>query len=77
MAAHDGSDGSAKAATWCARPGLAGSGKSFESASQPDRWLRHLDGDVYAGAKDGKNRFDGGKDFAQDASWKLANPLAP
>lgn len=76
-AAHDGSDGSAKAATWCARPGLSGSGKSFVSASQPDRWLRHFAGDVYAADKDGKNRFDGGKDFAQDASWKLANPLAP
>ncbi|MBD0742219.1 AbfB domain-containing protein [Streptomyces sp. CBMA152] len=76
-AAHDGSDGSANAATWCARPGLAGSGKSFESASQPNRWLRHFDGDVYAADKDGKNRFDGGKDFAQDATWKLAGPLAP
>ncbi|MGW1871478.1 AbfB domain-containing protein [Streptomyces mauvecolor] len=76
-AAYDGSDATAQAATWCARPGLSGSGKSFESASQPAHWLRHFDGDIYAAAKDGKNRFDGGKTFDQDATWKLANPLAP
>ncbi|MGW2481478.1 AbfB domain-containing protein [Streptomyces sp. NPDC001571] len=76
-APHDGSDASALAATWCARPGLSGSGKSFESASQPTRWLRHFAGDVLAAAKDGKNRFDGGKTFDQDVTWKLADPLAP
>ncbi|WP_331446745.1 AbfB domain-containing protein [Streptomyces xanthochromogenes] len=76
-APHDGSDASAQDATWCARPGLSGSGKSFESASQPKRWLRQFAGDVLAAAKDGKNRFDGGKTFEQDVTWKLADPLAP
>ncbi|MFD9796609.1 AbfB domain-containing protein [Streptomyces sp. NPDC059070] len=76
-AAHDGSAASANAATWCVRPGLSGVGKSFESAGQPGRWLRHFAGDIHAADKDGKNRFDGGKDFAQDATWKLAGPLAP
>ncbi|MGW8329877.1 AbfB domain-containing protein [Streptomyces sp. NPDC055897] len=76
-AAHDSSPSSAQDATWCARPGLAGSGKSFESASQPGRWLRSFDGDLYAADKDGKNRFDSGKNFAQDATWKISAPLAP
>ncbi|MGW5531988.1 AbfB domain-containing protein [Streptomyces xanthochromogenes] len=76
-AAHDGSNASAQDATWCAHPGHSGSGKSFESASQPDRWLRQFWGDLYAAGKDGKNRFDGGKDFAQDTTWKMSTPLAP
>ncbi len=75
--AHDATPASALAATWCARPGLAGSGKSFESASQPAHWLRNFAGDVYAATKDGKHGFDGGKTFDQDATWKLADPLAP
>ncbi|MFF4158870.1 AbfB domain-containing protein [Streptomyces sp. NPDC001678] len=76
MTANDRSAQFAKDATWCARKALAGSGTSFESASQPGRWLRQYQGDVYAADKSGKNRADVEKDFAQDATWKISTPLA-
>ncbi|MFH8985471.1 AbfB domain-containing protein [Streptomyces varsoviensis] len=76
ISANDRSAAFAKDATWCARKGLAGSGTSFESASQPGRWLRQFQGDLYAGDKSGKHRYDTGKDFAQDATWKISSPLA-
>ncbi|MFB7630568.1 AbfB domain-containing protein [Streptomyces sp. NPDC056149] len=76
MAADDESAAFRKDATWCARKGLTGSGTSFESASQPGRWLRQIQGDLYAADKSGKHPFDAGKDFAQDATWKISAPLA-
>ncbi|MEU7134140.1 AbfB domain-containing protein [Streptomyces sp. NPDC046261] len=77
MSANDASAQFAKDATWCPRKGLTGSGTSFESASQPGRWLRHFWGDLYAADKSGKGgRFNTAENFAQDATWKLATPLA-
>ncbi|WP_274913541.1 AbfB domain-containing protein [Streptomyces sp. WZ-12] len=76
MAADDTSSAFRKDATWCARKGLTNSGTSFESASQPGRWLRQFQGDLYAADKSGKNRYEAEKDFAQDATWKISAPLA-
>ncbi|MFK0294237.1 AbfB domain-containing protein [Streptomyces sp. NPDC090442] len=76
MAADDESAAFRKDATWCARKGLTGSGTSFESASQPGRWLRQFQGDLYAADKSGKQRYEAVKDFAQDATWKISAPLA-
>ncbi|MGW2563611.1 AbfB domain-containing protein [Streptomyces sp. NPDC001514] len=76
MTASDDSAQFRKDATWCAKKGLSGSGTSFESASQPGRFLRQHRGDLYAANKTAKNRFDAERDFAQDASWKIATPLA-
>ncbi len=76
MSANDNSDEFRKAATWCARKGLNGSGTSFESASTPGRWLRHFWGDLYAADKSGKNGFDAERDFALEATWKVSAPLA-
>lgn len=76
MIAGDGSAQFGKDATWCARKGLGGSGTSFESASQPGRFLRQHRGDLYAADKSAKNAFDAERDFAQEASWKIAAPLA-
>ncbi|MEV0265732.1 AbfB domain-containing protein [Streptomyces sp. NPDC050617] len=76
ISANDRSAVFAKDATWCARKGLAGSGTSFESASQPGRWLRQFQGDLWAADKSGKHRYETSKDFAQDATWKIAAPLA-
>ncbi|MFF4606841.1 AbfB domain-containing protein [Streptomyces sp. NPDC001339] len=79
MAAFDGSREFAMNAAWCPRKALAGSGMSFESASNKGRYLRHFMGELYAAKKDDKsgNPFDRSKDFAQDATWKIADPLAP
>ncbi|WP_367139651.1 MULTISPECIES: AbfB domain-containing protein [Streptomyces] len=76
MGADDRSAAFRKDATWCVRKGLAGSGTSFESASQPGRWLRQYQGDLYAADKSGKNRYDTAEQFAQDATWKVSTPLA-
>ncbi|GHF39318.1 AbfB domain-containing protein [Streptomyces morookaense] len=77
MLADDGSDAFRKDATWCSRTNAFGAGGvSFESASQSGRWLRHFQGDLYAADKNGKNRFDAADGFAQNASWKIAAPLA-
>ncbi|WP_229350130.1 AbfB domain-containing protein [Streptomyces sp. UNOB3_S3] len=76
MGADDRSTAFRKDATWCARKALSGSGTSFESASQPGRWLRQYQGDLYAADKSGKNRYDAAEDFAQDATWKISTPLA-
>lgn len=76
LTASDNSVQFRKDATWCAKKGLSGSGTSFELAAQPGRFLRQHQGDLYAADKSGKNRFDGEKDFTQDATWKVVTPLA-
>ncbi|MEV6954238.1 AbfB domain-containing protein [Streptomyces sp. NPDC051183] len=76
LTASDSSAQFRKDATWCAKKALVGSGTSFESASQPGRFLRQYQGDLYAADKSAKNRFDAEKDFALDATWKVAAPLA-
>ncbi|MGR4878591.1 AbfB domain-containing protein [Streptomyces sp. LARHCF249] len=76
LTASDNSAQFRKDATWCAKKPLVGSGTSFESAGQPGRFLRQYQGDLYAADKSGKNRGDAEKDFALDATWKVATPLA-
>ncbi|MGZ9930423.1 AbfB domain-containing protein [Streptomyces sp. NC-S4] len=78
MLASDNSAQFRKDATWCVKKVAGATGTSFESASQPGRFLRQYQGDLYAANKaGGKNRFDMEKDFAQDISWKFTAPLAP
>ncbi|WP_328966583.1 AbfB domain-containing protein [Streptomyces sp. NBC_00239] len=77
LTASDNSAQFRKDASWCAKKGLSGTGISFESAGQPGRFLRQHWGDMYAGNKaGGANRFDTPNEFAQDATWKIATPLA-
>ncbi|MGG8407892.1 AbfB domain-containing protein [Streptomyces sp. 12297] len=77
LTASDDSAQFRKDATWCAKPGLSGSGTSFESAGEPGRFLRQHWGDLFAANKaGGANRFDTETEFFQDASWKIAVPLA-
>ncbi|MFF4223945.1 AbfB domain-containing protein [Streptomyces abikoensis] len=76
LAASDNSAEFRKDATWCAKKGLTGSGTSFESASQPGRWLRQFQGDLWAADKSGNHSWESAEDFAQDATWKISSPLA-
>ncbi|MEU7186294.1 AbfB domain-containing protein [Streptomyces sp. NPDC045369] len=76
IVANDDTPKSRKDATWCARKGLAEGGTSFESLSNEGHWLRQYKGDLYAAVQKGKRGFETGKDFEQDATWKMSTPLA-
>ncbi|MEU1312274.1 AbfB domain-containing protein [Streptomyces cinnamoneus] len=67
----DGSTGFRQSATWCARKGLAGSGTSFEWASQQStgRWLQWWNGKLFA-------LLPGTEGFEQGTTWKVSAPLA-
>ncbi|MDP9395361.1 MAG: AbfB domain-containing protein [Actinomycetota bacterium] len=69
--ANDGSTLYAGDSTWCARPGLSGTGTSLESANIPGAYLRDYAGNVYLARSSGPNAYDGGASFAADASWDL------
>lgn len=61
-------------ATWCARPGLAGSGTSYESVNFPGHYLRHYADTVYLARSGGTNAWDTATGFTADASWTTGEP---
>ncbi|MCD2469294.1 AbfB domain-containing protein [Streptomyces sp. MBT42] len=61
-------------ATWCARPGLAGSGTSYESVNFPGHYLRHYADTVYLARSGGTNAWDTAAGFTADASWTTGEP---
>ncbi|MFB8026696.1 AbfB domain-containing protein [Streptomyces sp. NPDC056465] len=64
-------------ATFCARPGLSGTGVTLESFNQPGSFLRHFESQVYiaeGGANEGFNRPQA---ITADSTWTLANPWTP
>ncbi|MBH1933070.1 AbfB domain-containing protein [Streptomyces sp. AV19] len=65
----DGSRESREDATWCPREGATGSGNSFVSASDPDKWLQSHKGVLHA-----TDRI--GTAFADAATWNVSSPLA-
>lgn len=72
-------DGSAvfdQDATFCAQPGLFGTGVSFESYNFPGRYLRHSDSEVWL-AGGGGSGWDKPHSFSEDASWSVVAPWAP
>lgn len=73
--ASDGSDAFKRDATWCAKPGLSGSGVSLESKALPGRYLRHWGAQLWAGAKSGDTTGDLNPHlFEVDATWNVVDP---
>ncbi|MFI9006045.1 AbfB domain-containing protein [Actinosynnema sp. NPDC053489] len=63
-------------ATFCARPGVGGTGVTLESINVPGWYLRHYESQVYiaSGGDTGANRP---QTLTADSSWNLAPPWAP
>jgi hypothetical protein len=74
LAANDGTDAFKRDGTWCAKPGMAGSGVSLESKSQPGRFLRHIDEQLWAADSSGANWFDASRLFTEDVTWSVVGP---
>jgi hypothetical protein len=74
LAANDGTDAFKRDGTWCSKPGLAGSGVSLEAKSQPGRFLRHINGQLWAANGSGANWFDADRLFAEDSTWSVVDP---
>ena len=67
--ARDGSPLFDQDATWCAAPGLSGTGASLQPLKFPGQYLRHQNGELWITG-------DTGGSFKQDASWAVQPPLA-
>lgn len=74
LAANDGSDAFKRDATWCSKPGLTGTGVSFESKAQPGRFLRHINAQVWAANNSAANWFDADRLFREDSTWYMVDP---
>ena len=71
---RDASDGSTvfqQDATFCAQPGLSGTGVSFESFNFPGRYLRHAASEVWTASGIGTS-WDSPVSFNEDSSWNVA-----
>ncbi|WP_225409017.1 AbfB domain-containing protein [Stigmatella hybrida] len=76
---RDASDGSTvfqQDATFCAQPGLSGTGVSFESFNFPGRYLRHATSEVWTASGIGTS-WDSPVSFNEDSSWNVAPAWAP
>ncbi|MEU8659851.1 AbfB domain-containing protein [Actinoplanes philippinensis] len=73
---HDGSALFAADATFCARPGLGGTGVTFESINFPGRYLRHFDAQAWIAGGAGTG-FDRPLTLSADSSWTVASPWTP
>ena len=74
LTANDGTDAFKRDATWCSKPGLAGSGLSLESKSQPGRFLRHINAQLWAANNSAANWFDADRLFKEDSTWLPVDP---
>ncbi|MGW4213728.1 AbfB domain-containing protein [Lentzea sp. NPDC004789] len=72
--ASDGSDQFKRDATWCAKPGLNGSGVSLESKALPGRYMRHIDAAIWAANDSGQFAWDQPSLFKPDATWNASDP---
>jgi len=74
LEANDGTAGFKNDATWCSRPALDGSADvSLESKAQPGRYLRHVDGGLWAANDSKQNPSDSDYLFKNDATWHVAD----
>ncbi|MFY0576702.1 AbfB domain-containing protein [Cystobacter fuscus] len=76
---RDRRDGSAlfdQDATFCAQPGLSGSGVSFESFNYPGRYIRHYAAEVWTASGYGST-WDSAGGFNADSTWNIVAPWAP
>ncbi len=73
--ANDGSALFAADATFCAEPGKNGQGVSLRSFNLPDRYIRHINSQVYISADGGPNSWDGNPgSWNDDVSWAVSSP---
>ncbi|WP_224371229.1 AbfB domain-containing protein [Hyalangium versicolor] len=76
---RDARDGSAlfdQDATFCAQPGLFGTGIALEAYNFPGSYLRHYDSEVWLASGSGST-WDQPSSFSADASWSVASAWAP
>ncbi len=76
-AADDGTALFRQDATFCARPGVGGTGVTFESLNVPGAYLRHFDSAVSIASGAGSGGFDRPQTLTADSSWTLEAPWAP
>ncbi|WP_173142628.1 AbfB domain-containing protein [Kibdelosporangium persicum] len=74
LQASDGSDLFNQDATWCAKPGLAGSGVSLEAKNVPGRYLRHANTELWLANDSGEFAWDYPDVFKEDATWNVVDP---
>ncbi|USX53442.1 AbfB domain-containing protein [Lentzea sp. HUAS12] len=64
-------------ATFCARPGLSGTGVTLESINKPGSYLRHFESQVYVASGNAETGFDRPQTLTADSTWTIAAPWAP
>ncbi|WDZ93436.1 AbfB domain-containing protein [Nocardiopsis sp. HUAS JQ3] len=74
--APDGSELFRRDATWCAVPGLSGTGVSLRSYNFPDQYLRHHDSELWLAGMGGPEPYETSHLFFEDASWAVEDPWA-
>ncbi|GAA4953468.1 AbfB domain-containing protein [Actinoplanes utahensis] len=77
LAADDGTALFAADATFCARPGLSGTGVTLESLNFPGAFLRHYDAQAYIASGGAGSGFGRPQTLTADSTWILAAPWAP
>jgi Alpha-L-arabinofuranosidase B (ABFB) domain/Glycosyl hydrolases family 2, sugar binding domain/Ricin-type beta-trefoil lectin domain/Glycosyl hydrolases family 2/Glycosyl hydrolases family 2, TIM barrel domain len=76
--ADDGSSLMRNDATWCARPGLSGSGVSLESVNFPGLYMRHYGSQVWLSSGTGSAADSNTQAlYAVDATWNVVAPWSP
>ncbi len=73
----DGSSQFAADATFCPVAGIDGQGYSFRSYSDPARYIRHFQYNLYIASDGGPNPSDNPAYWTQDVSWLVTQPWAP
>jgi Alpha-L-arabinofuranosidase B (ABFB) domain len=63
-------------ATFCARPGVGGTGVTLESINKPGWFLRHYESAVYIASGDDAG-FNRPQTVSADSSWTFAAPWVP
>jgi hypothetical protein len=72
---RDANDGSAlfkQDATFCPKPGLSGTGITYESYNLRGSYLRHINSEVYIAKLGGGHAWDNAAGFNEDVSWQQA-----
>ncbi|MEU3644005.1 AbfB domain-containing protein [Lentzea sp. NPDC034063] len=64
-------------ATFCARPGLNGTGVTLESINLPGSYLRHFESQVHLASGNAEAGFDRPQTLTADSTWTIAAPWAP
>ncbi|WP_236049969.1 AbfB domain-containing protein [Paractinoplanes ovalisporus] len=77
LAANDGSALFAADATFCARPGVGGTGVTLESINLPGNYLRHFESQAYIAAGTAGAGFNRPQTLTADSSWNVVAPWAP